>query len=201
MALAGSDSDNDHFSDASEGRQSDSRHPSRSQSPIPRTRVEKVDHSPRYGETPGSSEYEKRVTDAVPDEVEIMAENTPSDKHSGDASDESRNLQGTPVPMTVIEKVDPQSPDHGEEPGTVAYDIRMADAPPDKVYKIGDPRRSELEENQEVPSEADQPLPETFLSRVDTIPSESPKSFTAHRRRPSDTLPDGEELVSDEAGI
>src|SRR5436190_20844579 len=49
-----SESEDDHFSDASEGRQSGSRPCSRPQSPIPRTRLEKIDTSPSYGEVPGS---------------------------------------------------------------------------------------------------------------------------------------------------
>ena len=136
----------------------------------------------------------------MPDEVEVMAESTPSDKRSDATLDQSRSLEGTPVPMTVVEKIDPQVADHGEEPGTVAYELRMADAPPDKIYKIDDPRMGESQEDQQTSNEVDPPLPETTLSRVESLPNDSSQSFTAHRRRPSDALPDSEELVLDGSG-
>src|SRR3954462_15436916 len=68
--------DDEYFSDASEGRRRPSRpeSPLRSTSPIPKTRVERVDDKPSYGELPGSPAYEKRREDAVPDELEIVPE-------------------------------------------------------------------------------------------------------------------------------
>lgn len=40
---------------------------------------------------------------------------------------------GKPIPTTVVERVDPDVPAHGEVPGTHAYELRQADTAPDKV--------------------------------------------------------------------
>jgi hypothetical protein len=52
---------------------------------------------------------------------------------------------GTPIPMTVVEKVDPEEPSHGDIPGTIAHKVRAADAVPDVILKAPQPpqRKSE----------------------------------------------------------
>lgn len=108
---------------------------------------------------------------------------------------------GTPVPLTVVEKVDPEDVCYGEQPGTPAFEKRKMDAVPDLVYKVGD---WDPESSENVPSRslAESPVPETKLSRVDSLPERatSPSSFTAHKRRMSDALPDKVEVVSDPEG-
>ncbi|KAF1922927.1 uncharacterized protein M421DRAFT_426421 [Didymella exigua CBS 183.55] len=140
------DSDNEHFSDASEGRVhekslSKSLEQSRAEatSPIPITRVERVDDEPAHGEVPGTAAYKMRTQDAVPDEVEIV----PDGQRSRSASRVSVNDRpltpgGTPVPKMVVERVDDQ-PAHGEVPGTLAFDQRRADAAPDVIVKVPEP--------------------------------------------------------------
>lgn len=49
------------------------------------------------------------------------------------------------IPRTVVEKVEPDSPSYGEVPGTLAHDMRRADAEPDEVVKAPDATRAKLE--------------------------------------------------------
>jgi hypothetical protein len=166
----------DHFSDASEGdKRRNSRPPSplssRSTSPIPRTRVERVDDEPRHGERPGSPAYDMRRQDAVPDELEIVPEGRLSKRNSSSNLQPSHSPGGTPVPLTIVEKVDPASPSHGEVPGTAAYQQRQADATPDVVLKVSD--SDKWPEPFFPPSgEAARPgpIPETIVTRADSIP-------------------------------
>ena len=98
--------------------------------PIPKTRVEKVDPaSPSHGEVPGTFAHELRKADAVPDAI----------VKAGDSSQNSSvGTSGSPtIPTTVVTRVD-SIPSHGEVPGTDAYNIRSSDADPDVVEKKGD---------------------------------------------------------------
>ena len=186
-----SDSEMDHFSDASEGRGSVERPRIRTPSPVPRTRVEKVDDCPRYGEVPGSPAYLNRASDAVPDEVEVVGDRP---LHKDEEAHSTRNsINASPVPRTVVEKIDPSEASYGETPGTPAYEARMADSAPDSIIRVG--------QVETPPSELvlPGPVPETLLSRVET-PPDRPGSATAHRRSPSDALPDAEEMVADAHG-
>lgn len=110
---------------------------------------------------------------------------------------------GSPIPQTLVEKVDPNSPSHGDIPGTPAYEQRKADAVPDFVMKMSDKGESgppSPNPTPHQPNSADTPIPETRLSRVDSIPTEEPTGPRAHRRSPSDTLPDTTETVPDSQG-
>ena len=51
---------------------------------------------------------------------------------------------GKPIPKTMVEKVDPDIPSHGEVPGTHAYELRQADTAPDKVVDAPAVAREEL---------------------------------------------------------
>ncbi|KAF2090962.1 hypothetical protein K490DRAFT_62293 [Saccharata proteae CBS 121410] len=132
----------DHFSDASEGRKM-STDRSDATSPVPLTRVERVDDKPSHGEVPGTPAYSMRTQDAVPDEVEVVPEGTRSRSTShlsaADRPSTPRSPGGTPIPKTVVEKVDPDVPSHGDVPGTAAYEMRQADAIPDIVLKAPEP--------------------------------------------------------------
>lgn len=131
----------DHFSDASEGRDS-AIDRSSAASPVPVTRVEKVDDEPSYGEVPGTPAYKMRMQDAVPDEVEIVPEGTRSRSTSrlsaSDRPSTPLSPGGTPIPRTVVERID-DKPSHGEIPGTEAYEHHRADAVPDVVLKVPEP--------------------------------------------------------------
>ncbi|KAE8550717.1 hypothetical protein EYB25_006945 [Talaromyces marneffei] len=189
-------SEEDHFSDASEGQpESRSRKSSRAASPVPLTRVERVDDEPRHGEVPGTAAYDKRTQDAVPDEVEIVPGGSRSRSSSRVA--EPTSPGGTPIPRTMVVRVD-ESPSYGEVPGTEAYTKRKADAVPDLVLKTPGDEQTPSELHEEG---SDQPVPETRLFRVDSLPKEpgSP-GLHAHRRSPSDALPDVIETVHDTTG-
>lgn len=99
--------------------------------------MEKVDDEPSYGEVPGSAAYQKRQQDAVPDEVEIIPEGKSSRRNSFASLDPSFRST-SPVPRTVVQKIDPSQPSYGEVPGTQAYALRLADAAPDLVLKASD---------------------------------------------------------------
>lgn len=147
-----SDDGDDHFSSASEGDAPVN--PNRLSTPsTPITRVERVDDRPAYGEVPGTSAYDMRTKDAVPDEVEIVPEGQRSRSGTrsralsglgeGGGADGSRPATpgGTPIPKTVVERVD-DKPAHGEVEGTLAKEMRMADAEPDEVIEAPEEARS-----------------------------------------------------------
>ena len=115
-------------------------------SPIPITRVERVDDEPSYGEVPGTEAYKKRIQDAVPDEVEVVPEGTRS-RSTSRVSSQERPLTpgGSPIPKTVIEKVNPDEPAHGDVPGTHAYKVRAADAAPDVIVQAPQPPEKKTE--------------------------------------------------------
>ncbi|KAF7592728.1 hypothetical protein BBP40_012559 [Aspergillus hancockii] len=196
-------SDDDHFSDASEGHErAHSRLVSGRTSPVPLTRVEKIDDNPSHGDVPGTRAYELREHDAVPDEIEVIPDGSRSR-----SSSTVRPLTpgGSPIPRTIVEKVDMDEPSHGEIPGTDAYEKRKADAVPDIVTTASasdaeSPSHSP-ESNGRGSNEAnitDVDVPETVLSRVDTFPDDTPEPGPrAHQRRPSDALPDVTETVPD----
>ncbi|KAJ5774315.1 hypothetical protein N7457_009211 [Penicillium paradoxum] len=202
-----SDSDEEHFSDASEGHpQLQSLPQSGRTSPVPRTRVERVDDSTQHGETPGTAAFEKRGQDAVPDEIEVVPEGSLSKTHSPAGSENQRPLspEGSPIPRTVVEKVDPSEPSHGEVPGTLAHEQRLADAVPDVVTKASDSKAGSPTPPASDPTSPDvdvftQDIPETRLERVESIPADEDLSPhpQAHMGSTSDVLPDTVETVPD----
>ena len=98
--LAESDSE-EHFSDAQSAPSSES-HPT---SPIPKTRVERVDDKPAYGEVPGTAAYQLSEEDAAPDEIAYLPD---PKKAAEDSIDEKLPPPGgLPIPKTVVE----ESPD------------------------------------------------------------------------------------------
>ena len=104
------------------------------QSPIPITRVEKVDpSSPSHGEVPGTLAHAKRKADAVPDSI-VKAPEPGSPLFMDEDPKESVSHN---VPTTVVTRVDSE-PSHGEVPGTEAYNLRASDAEPDILEKKED---------------------------------------------------------------
>ncbi|KAJ5534480.1 hypothetical protein N7527_000734 [Penicillium freii] len=200
-----SESDEEYFSDANEGNpQLQSLPQSGRTSPVPRTRVERVDSSIQHGEIPGTAAFEKREQDAVPDEIEVIPEGSHSQTRSPAGSeDQTLSPEGSPIPRTVVEKVNPDEPSHGEVPGTLAYEQRLADAVPDVVAKVSDSEGSPTPPAFDpTPPEVDgtsTEIPETRLERVDTIPVDEdlPPHPQAHTSSTSDTLPDAVETVPD----
>jgi hypothetical protein len=188
--------DEDHFSDASEGRRRASR-PETPASPVPKTRVERVDDSPAYGEVPGTSAYQRRAQDAVPDEVEVVPEGRLS-KRSSQYLEPPTTPGGSVIPRTVVEKVDPSSPSYGEDPGTKAFYHRKADSIPDLVLRAPEGPRSRQQGTDTSPSATSPPIPSTIVTRVDDEPAYGEVYDTkAKERRQQDAAPDTMEIKPD----
>jgi hypothetical protein len=103
--------------------------------------VERVDDTAAHGEVPGTPAYAMRTQDAVPDEVEIVPEGTrprsgtQSRSRANSAMSASSRPQtpgGTRIPKTVVDRVD-DKPAYGEVDGTLAKEMRVADAQPDEI--------------------------------------------------------------------
>lgn len=187
----------DHFSDA----QTDLDQPAVA-SPIPITRVEKVDNKPSHGEVPGTDAYDLRTKDAVPDEVTLVT--------NAEEKEVSRPSTpgGLPVPITVVEKLDPASPSHGEVPGTEAHEKRKADAVPDLVIRTSGHGHSSSLSNPPSANRSragstpgDLPIPTTKVEKVDSSPSHGEVPGTkAWELRKEDAQPDLVEEVGDVSG-
>ncbi|KAL2042062.1 hypothetical protein N7G274_005250 [Stereocaulon virgatum] len=165
LEASASETEEDVFADAPEGRGSHSR-PS---SPIPITRVEKVDDRESHGEVPGTAAYDMRTQDAVPDELEIIPEGSGS--RPSPRAEQQANLTspgGLPIPKTVVEKVDPASPSHGDVPGTAAHAIRKADAVPDAILTATKHRNTSGRGSGDDNITPQTPIPRTVVTRVDS---------------------------------
>jgi hypothetical protein len=190
-----SDSD-DHFSDAQSGQ---SRPESALNSPIPVTRIEKVDNEPSYGEVPGTNAYNIRTNDAEPDEIAVL----PEEKQKAHARSGSATPGGLPIPTTVVEKIDPSTPSHGEVPGTSAHEMRKADAVPDLVIRspVGSRSTSRSSRFRARSTPGDLPIPTTKVEKVDSKPSHGEVPGTdAYEMRKNDAEPDVVEEVGDIPG-
>ncbi|KAG6038203.1 hypothetical protein E4U41_004455 [Claviceps citrina] len=94
-------------------------------SPIPRTRVERIDSTPAHGEVPGTEAYNQRLADAQPDEIAVANDVVEDDF---EASVETPRQE---VPITVFEPV--QSGDGASSP--VPMRSPGVDAEPDIVLQ------------------------------------------------------------------
>jgi hypothetical protein len=189
-----SDSD-DHFSDAQSGLEqlSDTASPI-----VPLTRVEKVDDEPRHGEVPGTDTFHMRGNDAEPDEVAVVPE---SNETEAKPSLSVSTNPGQPIPTTLVEKIDPSTPSHGEIPGTLAHEKRTADAVPDMVLRSGDRSPSATTRSQAPSTLGDLLLPITRVEKVDSEPSHGEVPGTrAFEIRKGDAEPDVVEQVEDLPG-
>ncbi|KAK3372459.1 hypothetical protein B0H63DRAFT_484935 [Podospora didyma] len=125
----GSDSE-EHYSDAQSGPSGSS-----PASPIPRTRVERVDDKPAYGEVPGTSAYRMREEDAAPDEIAFIPDPDSKDMdptEAREADDQSPTPGGHPIPKTVVEET------HDAANAVTHAEIEekhKADPPPDLILK------------------------------------------------------------------
>jgi hypothetical protein len=102
---------------------------------------------------------------------------------------------GSIIPRTVVEKVDPSSPSHGDVPGTLAYEKRLADAAPDIVIKAPEPGKTgPAIFTDEVSGKTPNPMfpiPETIITRVDSQPTHIETDRTAAHKIPQvDAEPD-----------
>jgi hypothetical protein len=130
------------------------------------------EHFSDASEVPGSEAYDMRRKDAVPDELEVVPEGRRSKRNSSSSLQPPLSPGGTPVPLTVVEKIDPASPSHGEVPGTAAYEQRQADAAPDLVFRASEsndrPQRFPPSPSQNAASPGS--IPETIITRADSLP-------------------------------
>ncbi|POS84969.1 hypothetical protein EPUL_002444 [Erysiphe pulchra] len=104
-----------------------------------------------------------------------------------------------PIPITIVEKIDPSSLSHGEVPGTEAHEIRAADAAPDLVVKVTSGHtRPWSNRARAVSTPGDRPIPITRVERIDRRPSygEIPGTLAYEARR-KDAVPDIIEEVED----
>ena len=168
-------------------------------SPIPLTRVERVDDAPSHGEVPGTAAYHIRSQDAVPDEMEVIPEGAES-RPSSRLGNESRPSTpgGPPIPRTVVEKVNPASPSYGDIPGTAAHKIRKADAVPDVVLQASESGRP----SSGAPDvKIGISVPTTVVTKVDSEPSHGEIPGTdAYEIRKGDAGPDVFEEKGDALG-
>ncbi|KAI0533572.1 hypothetical protein GGR58DRAFT_486078 [Xylaria digitata] len=122
--LEASDSD-EHYSDA----QSSPKSSARAVSPIPRTRVEKVDDEPSYGEVPGTAAYDMRTEDASPDEIAIVQD---GEQSPPTASSQTVAPGDAVIPKTIVDETD-------DVPGSTTHShhdhSHQADATPDVIRK------------------------------------------------------------------
>ena len=108
----------------------------------------------------------------MPDEVVITPEERRVSQRNSAHLEPARSPGGSAIPRTVVEKVDPASPSHGELPGTPAYEQRLADATPDIVLKAPEPGEKTpaiiMPDDAEDRLRVDIPIPETVVTGADS---------------------------------
>ena len=101
----------------------------------------------------------------------------------------------------VVEKVDPQSPSHGDVPGTAAHAKRQADAVPDVILQAPERDEAPAVEDQGSDTTPDIPIPTTVITKVDSKPSHGETPGTdAFDMRKGDAKPDVIERKGDVLG-
>lgn len=137
----------------------------------------------------------------MPDEVEVVPEGQASRRGSiAIETPRSGTPGGTSIPKTVVEKIDPGSPSHGDVPGTAAHALRKADAVPDVVKPASSPDQESSSEPRSATS-SEVPIPRTVITRVDSKPAHGEIPGTkAYDMRKGDAEPDILERKGDVAG-
>ncbi|KAL8750608.1 MAG: hypothetical protein Q9199_006952 [Rusavskia elegans] len=195
-----SDNEEDVFSDAQE----DAKATLGKSSPIPTTRVEKVDHRESHGDVPGTEAYNMRQQDAVPDELEVVGDTSkPSSRRTSQSRpDRTSTPGGTPIPKTVVEKIDPDTPSHGDIPGTEAFNMRQADAVPDVILQSPNAKSSFPDNVLDSSVHPGISVPKTIVTKVDEEPSHGEVPGTeAYDKRAGDAEPDVVETKGDPASL
>ena len=143
-----------------------------------------------------------RLQDAVPDDVEVIKEAETSRPPSRSSQpDRTSTPGGTPIPRTVVEKIDPTAPSHGEVPGTTAYSMRQADAVPDEILKSPPLGGSFDNQSEDKGIKAETPIPTTVVTKIDEQPSHGEVPGTeAYEIRQGDAKPDLVETKDDGRG-
>ena len=130
-----------------------------------------------------------RMQDAVPDELEIIPDRSVRRSNSGASQHDSPSSPGgMPIPMTVVEKVDPTAPSYGDIPGTAAHAKRQADAVPDAILPVSGYQSSQ---SGDAKISSGVPIPRTVITRVDSAPAHGEIPGTdAFNNRQGDATPD-----------
>lgn len=143
-----------------------------------------------------------REQDAVPDDLEIIPDGIQSRPKSITSSqNSSASPRDIPVPKMVVEKIDPDSPSHGDVPGTAAHSKRQADAVPDVVLQAPQRDETPVSEDRGDAISPDIPIPTTVITKVDSKPSHGEIPGTdAFDIRKGDAKPDLVEKKGDVQG-
>ena len=151
---------------------------------------------------PGTAAYQLRTQDAVPDELEIIPEGSAKRPKSGASQHRSSaSVDQKSIPKTIVEKIDPLSPSHGDIPGTAAHSIRKADAVPDVIRPASSHSRSSEWGDEAGDIKPEMPVPTTVVTKVDSNPSHGEVSGTdAFDLRKGDARPDVVEKKGDVPG-
>ena len=143
-----------------------------------------------------------REQDEGPDDLEIVrdrGESRPTSKSSSHGP--TATERDIPVPRTVVEKVDPDLPSHGDVPGTAAHSKRQADAIPDVVLQAPQPDEVSVSEDHGDAESPDVSIPTTVITKVDSKPSHGEVPGTdAFDMRKGDAKPDVVEKKGDVTG-
>lgn len=106
-----------------------------------------------------------------------------------------------PIPKTVVEKIDPTSPSHGDIPGTAAHAKRQADAVPDVILRASERDETPVVDDRGGDISPDVTIPTTVITRVDSEPSHGEIPGTdAFDMRKGDAKPDVVEKKGDVSG-
>ena len=129
----------------------------------------------------------------MPDEIEVIPEGQGRPRtHS--QIDRPDTPGGSPIPKTVIEKVDLSSPSLGDIPGTSAHSKRKADAVPDEIRPASgrpDDAPQDYANDLSGATSSEIPVPTTVITKVDSIPSHGEVPGTeAYNIRKRDAKPD-----------
>lgn len=134
--------------------------------------------------------------------MEVAPDGRLSKQNSQLNLNQSASTVVSPIPKTVVEKVDPEEPAYGDVPGTEAYAKREADAAPDLVVRASDSGiRSFDLDSESASSRPDIPIPATVITRVDSLPAHGEVEGTdAFDIRRQDAEPDQIKVQRDLAG-
>ena len=144
-----------------------------------------------------------RMQDAVPDELEIVGDTSSPSSRRPSHSQPIRTSTpgGTPVPKTIVEKVDSTSPSHGDVPGTAAHSMRQADAVPDVILQSPKAKTAFGDHSPASATTPEVPIPKTVVTKVDEQPSHGEVPGTeAFEMRTEDATPDVVETKGDPFG-
>jgi hypothetical protein len=143
--------------------------------------------------------YQDTHQDLETDDSAEGSQNEISTRAKGHAPTDDKRV--IPIPMTVVEKVDPEVAGHGDVPGTASYAKRRVDAVPDAVFRAPSPgERSPVTSPTKSSFPSTVPIPKTVVTKVDSEPRHGEVPGTdAYRIRTEDAAPDMVEEKGDVA--